>query len=68
MRSTTYDLRTGQDIEIDLTDVNEKDAKLGNCALSPSRIISNDERTILIERDVNIERVFSTRDKYSPLP
>ena len=68
VRSTTKNIRAGQYIYLDPTDGTTKGSKLGNHALGPFRVIKNDKRTLMIERDGNIERVSANRVRYVPPP
>ena len=61
-------IRAGEYVFLDPTDGTTKGTKLGNHALGPYRVLANDRRTVVIQRDDEVERVNSDRITYAPPP
>ena len=68
VRRANRKLRTGDYVYLDPTDGTSKLGKLQSPAVGPYRVISNDRRTLVIDRDGIIERVSADRVVHAPPP
>ena len=68
IRRANLDIRAGDYVFIDPSDGTTKGTKLGNHALGPYRVLRNDRRTFVIQRDSEVERINSDRVTYAPPP
>ena len=68
VRSANRNIRLGDYVYLDPTDGTTKGTKLGNHAFGPYRVLANDRRTFVIQRDYEEERVNSDRVTYAPPP
>ena len=68
VRSANRNIRPGDYVYLDPTDGTTKGMKLGSHAFGPYRVLANDRRTFVIQRDDEVERVNSDHVTYAPLP
>ena len=68
VRKTNRRLRANDYVYLDPTSGNEKQPKLQSPAVGPYRVIANDKRTVIIDRDGDVERVSADRVVYAPRP
>ena len=68
VRKTNRKLRANDYVYLDPTSGNETQPKLQTPAVGPFRVIANDKRTVIIDRDGNVERVSADRVVYAPRP
>ena len=68
VRRANRGLHTGDYVYLDPSDGSKKLGKLQSPAVGPYRVVSNDKRTLVIDRDGIIERVSADRVVYAPPP
>ena len=68
VKTTKKRIRVGDFVYLDATDGVTKPGKLTSPATGPFRVLFNDSRTILIDRDGLVERVSADRVIFSPPP
>ena len=68
VRRVNAKIAPGDYVYVDVTDGSRKLAKLETPAKGPYRVVSNDTRTMVIDRDGVIERVSADRVVYAPPP
>ena len=61
-------IREGDYVYIDPTDGMSKTGKLESPGLGPFRVLKNDGRTVVIQRNEDVERINADRITYAPLP
>ena len=68
VRRTRHTLKAGDFVFLDPTDGSKKLGKLKSPAIGPYRVLVNDKRTLIIDRDGIVERVSADRCVFAPRP